>query len=62
MRAHSFWGCSVFELPTISNVTLVVMHSVPIAISMIVLSERYNFYKETIASTILISSLGPEYT
>jgi len=25
---------------------------------MIVLSERYNFYKETIASLILISSLG----
>lgn len=47
-----------FELPTIAKATLVVMHSVPIAVSMIVLSERYNFYGETIASTILVSSLG----
>jgi predicted permease len=30
----------------------------PIAISMIVLSERYDFHKETIASLILISSIG----
>ncbi|UCE95274.1 MAG: AEC family transporter [Candidatus Bathyarchaeota archaeon] len=37
---------------------LVLMHSMPIAISMIILSERYNFYKEIIASVILISSLG----
>lgn len=47
-----------FELPTISRATLVVMHSVPIAVSMIMLSERYNFYRENIASTILVSTLG----
>lgn len=47
-----------FGLPTLSKATLVIMHSVPVAVSMIILSERYNFYKETIASTILISSLG----
>jgi len=53
------FGIAVFfELPTISRATLVVMHSVPVAVSMIVLSERYNFYRETIASTILVSSLG----
>ncbi len=34
------------------------MHGMPVAISMKVLSERYDFYKETIASLILISSLG----
>jgi len=34
------------------------MHGMPVAISMIILSERYNFYKDTIASLILISSLG----
>ncbi|MEM2106020.1 MAG: AEC family transporter [Candidatus Bathyarchaeia archaeon] len=49
---------SLFELPKLSVATLVVMHSVPVAVSMIVLSERYNFYKETVASLILISSLG----
>ena len=37
---------------------LVLMHGMPVAISMIVLSERYDFYKETVASLILISSLG----
>jgi predicted permease len=30
----------------------------PIAVSMLILSQRYDFYKETIASLILISSLG----
>jgi hypothetical protein len=48
----------LFNLSNISKATLVIMHSVPVAVSMIVLSERYNFYKETIASIILISSLG----
>lgn len=47
-----------FNLPPISVATLVIMHSVPVAISMMVLSERYNFYRETIASLIFISSLG----
>jgi len=48
----------LFGLPTMETATIVLMHSMPIAISVIVLSERYNFYKETIASAILISSLG----
>jgi len=33
------------------------MHGMPIAVSTIVLSERYGFFKETIASLNLISSL-----
>jgi len=37
---------------------LVLMHGMPVAVSLSVLSERYNFYKETIASLTLISSLG----
>lgn len=47
-----------FNLPKLSIATLVIMHSVPVAVSMIVLSERYNFYKETITSLIMVSSLG----
>ncbi|UCH32187.1 MAG: AEC family transporter [Candidatus Bathyarchaeota archaeon] len=47
-----------FGLTGIEGEVLVLMHGMPIAISMIVLSERYDFYKETIASLILISSLG----
>jgi len=45
-------------LPDLERAILVLMHSMPVAVSMIVLSERYDFSKETIASLILISSLG----
>jgi len=48
----------LFHLSDIERTILVLMHSMPVAISMIVLSERYDFYKETIASLILVSSLG----
>jgi predicted permease len=48
----------VFNLPDLERTTLVLMHAMPVAISMIVLSERYDFHKETIASLILISSIG----
>ncbi len=37
---------------------LILMHAMPVALSMIVLSERYDFYKETIATLILLSSIG----
>ena len=51
----------LFNLPDPQRSTLILMHGMPIAISMIVLSERYDFYKETIASLILISSLGAAF-
>lgn len=54
----AFLSTSLFQLSGIERPTLILMHGMPVAISMIVLSERYNFYKETIASLILISSLG----
>jgi hypothetical protein len=54
----AFLITSVFNLPDLEKTTLVLMHAMPIAISMIVLSERYDFHKETIASLILISSIG----
>jgi predicted permease len=37
---------------------IVLMHSMPLAISMMVLSHRYDFNQETIASLIMLSSLG----
>lgn len=49
---------ALFRLPSLEKSILVLMHGMPVAISMIILSERYDFYKETIASLILISSLG----
>jgi predicted permease len=48
----------LFNLPYLERTTLILMHGMPVAISMIVLSERYGFYEETIASLILVSSLG----
>ena len=48
----------VFKLPGMEQSVLVLMHNMPLAISMIILSQRYDFYKETIASVILISSIG----
>jgi predicted permease len=48
----------MFNLPTIERTILILMHSMPVAISMIILSERYEFYKDVIASLILISSIG----
>jgi len=48
----------LFNLPDVERSILVLMHGMPVAISMIILSERYDFYKETIASLILVSSLG----
>lgn len=48
----------LFNLSNVERSVLVLMHGMPVAISMIVLSERYDFYKETFASLILVSSLG----
>ncbi|MFC1899715.1 AEC family transporter [Chloroflexota bacterium] len=48
----------VFKVTNLEQSILVLMHSMPVAISMIILSQRYDFHKETIASVILVSSLG----
>lgn len=48
----------LFDLPDMERATLVLMHGMPLAISMIILGERYDFHKETVASLILISSIG----
>ncbi|MFW6130514.1 MAG: AEC family transporter [Atribacterota bacterium] len=48
----------LFYLPDIQRMILILMHSMPVAISMMVLSERYDFFKQTIASLLLISSVG----
>lgn len=47
-----------FGLPQMQGAIVVLMHAMPLAVSMVVLSERYDFHKETIASVILITSLG----
>ncbi|MDY6844090.1 MAG: AEC family transporter [Thermodesulfobacteriota bacterium] len=54
----AFITTTLLKLPGIEKVTVILMHSMPVAISMIVLSERYNFYEDVIASLILITSIG----
>ena len=54
----AFLTTKIFYLPTIERTILVLMHSMPVAISMIILSERYGFYKEIIAALIMVSSIG----
>ena len=48
----------LFNLPATNQSLVVLMHAMPVAVSLSVLSERYNFYRETIASLTLISSVG----
>ncbi len=49
---------ALFKLPTVDQSLLVLMHAMPVAVSLSVLSERYDFHRETIASLTLISSVG----
>lgn len=58
LPALAFVLVKCLALPSLESSIIVLMHSMPLAISMMVLSERYDFHKETIASLILISSLG----
>jgi predicted permease len=48
----------LLNLEYLEKSIVVLMHSSPIAVSTIVLSERYNFHKEVIASLVLISTIG----
>ena len=49
---------TLFILPSMERSVLVLMHGMPVAVSLSVLSQRYDFYKETVASLTLISSVG----
>jgi predicted permease len=49
---------TMFSLSSMNQSILVLMHAMPVAVSLSVLSERYDFHKETVASLTLISSVG----
>jgi malonate transporter len=49
---------SLFGLGVQERVTVVLMSSTPLAVSMIVLSQRYDFHREMISSLLLVSSLA----
>ena len=46
----------------LARATGVLMSGMPVAVSLLVLSERYDFHAETIASLVLLSSLGSALT
>ena len=54
----AFITVALFNLAEPHRSIIVLMHAMPVALSMIVLSERYDFNKETFASLILITSLA----
>ncbi|MGD9380641.1 MAG: AEC family transporter, partial [candidate division WOR-3 bacterium] len=54
----AFVTVGLFNLAEPHRSIIVLMHAMPVALSMIVLSERYDFNKETFASLILITSLS----
>jgi len=49
---------ALFELPLMQESVIVIMHAMPVAVALSVLSERYNFHRETVASLTLVSSVG----
>jgi predicted permease len=58
MPAAAIASMMYFGIVGLPATVSVLMAAMPVAISMIVLSERYDFYKETTASLTLISTLG----
>ncbi len=58
LPALALASLALFNLPTMDKSVLVLMHAMPVAVSLSVLSERYDFNRETIASATLISSVG----
>lgn len=49
-------------LAGLERTTAVLMNGMPVAVSLLVLSERYDFHPETIASLVLLSSIGGAIT
>jgi predicted permease len=41
---------------------VVLMNGMPVAVPLLVLSKRYDFHRETVASLVLISSAGSALT
>ena len=57
LPAIAFFLIKVTPLESLEKSIVVLMHGMPVAVSLFVLSERYNFYKDLIASLVLVSSV-----
>lgn len=54
-------ACALLGITGTERAVVVLLHASPIAIAMIVLSERYDFRRQTVASLLLLSSLGSAF-
>jgi len=54
--------CLFFGVSSLGRTVMVLMYGTPLAVSMIVLSERYGFREKTVSSVILVSSLAAGVT
>ncbi len=54
--------CQFYEVSELGGTVMVLMYGTPLAVSMIVLSERYRFREKTVSSVILVSSLAAGVT
>ena len=54
----ALFAVELLNLEYLEKSIIILLHSSPIAVSTIILSERYNFHKELIASLVLISTIG----
>lgn len=54
----SLFTSLLIGLPMLERTVLIIMHSVPLAVSMVILSDRYDFHKEIVSTVVLLSSLA----
>jgi predicted permease len=58
MPLTALLAARILDLTDLETTIVVVMHSSPAAISLVLLSERYAFHRSTLASLVLLSSLA----
>ncbi|MEM4169092.1 MAG: AEC family transporter [Thermoproteota archaeon] len=54
----SLFTSLLIGLPMLERTVLIIMHSVPLAVSMVILSDHYDFHKEIVSTVVLLSSLA----
>jgi predicted permease len=54
--------CGAERVTSVAADAVALMSGMPVAVSLLVLSERYDFHAETIASLVLLSSVGSALT
>ncbi|MCX8183189.1 MAG: AEC family transporter [Crenarchaeota archaeon] len=54
----SLFTSLLIGLQPLERTVLIIMHSVPLAVSTVILSDRYDFHREIVSTIVLLSSLG----